>query len=60
MNITDLLETPFVPDSRRMQQLQYFGEVFDHSRCGEMTNMRCDNCTRNLTSQIQKVSTNST
>ena len=40
---------------RRVQQLQYFGEVFDHGRCGEMANMRCDNCFRNLTCVIEKV-----
>ena len=40
---------------RRVQQLQYVGEVFDTNRCGEVVNMRCDNCTKNLTSNIEKV-----
>ena len=42
-------------DCRRVLQLQYFGEVFDHTRCGEVTNMRCDNCTRNMHSTMEKV-----
>jgi len=44
-----------ISDCRRVLQLQYFGEVFDHNRCGEITNMRCDNCTRNLNSNMEKV-----
>jgi len=42
-------------DCRRVLQLQYFGEVFDHNRCGEIANMRCDNCTRNMHTSIEKV-----
>ena len=41
-------------DCRRVLQLQYFGEVFDHNRCGEIANMKCDNCTRNAHSTIEK------
>ena len=33
-----------ISDCRRMQQLQYFGEVFDTSKCGEMRLTKCDNC----------------
>ena len=33
-----------ISDCRRMQQLQYFGEVFDTSKCGEMRQTLCDNC----------------
>jgi len=44
-----------VSDCRRVLQLQYFGEVFDHNRCGEIANMKCDNCTRNAHSTIEKV-----
>ena len=42
-------------DCRRVLQLQYFGEVFDHSRCGEIANMRCDNCSRNSQGSLEKV-----
>ena len=31
-------------DCRRVLQLQYFGEVFDTSKCGEMKLTKCDNC----------------
>merc|ERR1719354_9697 len=43
-----------ISDCRRVLQLQYFGEVFDHNRCGEIANMRCDNCTRNINSTMEK------
>ena len=33
-----------ISDCRRKQQLQYFGEVFDTSKCGEMKLTKCDNC----------------
>ena len=33
-----------ISDCRRMQQLQYFGEAFDTSKCGEMRQTLCDNC----------------
>ena len=33
-----------ISDCRRMQQLQYFGEVFDTTKCGEMRLAKCDNC----------------
>ena len=36
-------------------QLQYFGEVFDPARCGDIANMRCDNCNRSLNTTIKKV-----
>ena len=38
-----------------MQQLQYFGEVFDTSKCGEMRNTRCDNCNMREEASIEKV-----
>jgi len=31
-------------ECRRVLQLQYFGEVFDRSKCGQMKGMICDNC----------------
>jgi len=44
-----------ISDCRRMQQLQYFGEVFDSSKCGEMRNTRCDNCQLMEQASIEKV-----
>ena len=44
-----------ISDCRRMQQLQYFGEVFDTSKCGEMRNTRCDNCNMREEASIEKV-----
>ncbi len=44
-----------ISDCRRMQQLQYFGEVFDTSKCGEMRNTRCDNCTMREEASIERV-----
>jgi len=44
-----------ISDCRRMQQLQYFGEVFDSSKCGEMRNTKCDNCQLMEQSSIEKI-----
>ena len=44
-----------IQDCRRQQQLQYFGEVFDTSKCGEMRNTRCDNCSLMENSSIEMV-----
>jgi len=44
-----------ISDCRRMQQLQYFGEVFDTSKCGEMRNTKCDNCQLMEQASIEKV-----
>ena len=44
-----------ISDCRRVQQLQYFGEVFDSSKCGEMRNTRCDNCNMMEQSSIEKI-----
>ena len=44
-----------ISDCRRMQQLQYFGEVFDTSKCGKMRNTKCDNCYMREEASIEKV-----
>ena len=44
-----------IGDCRRMQQLRYFGEVFDTSKCRHMRNTMCDNCQVMEKASIEKV-----
>ena len=39
-------------DCRRAQQLEYFGEYFDTSTCGEHPGATCDNCLQKVTTKI--------
>lgn len=43
-----------ISDCRRRQQLQYFGEVFDTAKCGEMRNTMCDNCVMQQQATIER------
>jgi len=40
-------------ECRRVLQLQYFGEVFDRSKCGIMKGMTCDNCERRESGEME-------
>ena len=52
-SVSRMKPTVFILYCRRVQQLQYFGEVFDPAQCGTMRGTECDNCKAREQSRVE-------